>query len=365
MPSLLHDLIALYKVPQIGTMTAKALINKFGSAQDVFEQSKEDLMTIRRITEEVATYIISKQAFEEAEKELDFIERHEIQAITIDDDRYPNRLKLNNDAPMVLYYKGTADLNHKRIVAIVGTRKPTEQGKINCENIVEQLQEYNVITISGLAYGVDITAHRKCLEVGMDAIGVLGHGLSRIYPNQHRSAAERMIEQGGLLTEYTSEKNPEREHFPMRNRIIAGMCDALIVVETAEKGGSMISANLANQYSKDVFAFPGRLNDKNAQGCNLLIKSHQASLLESAKDIGYIMGWDKQQSPKNIQKELFVDLSNEEKNIIDLLNKSEDIGMDRLIYETNFSNSQMASLLLNLEFKGLIKPLPGSRYMLV
>ena len=362
--SLLHK-IALNKIPNVGAITAKTLIDHFGEAAEIFRASKEDLLTIPRITEFVADHIISQQPVIEAEQEIEFVERHNITPLYFEDENYPHRLRDFKDAPVILYYKGTANLNHKRIVSIVGTRKPTENGKAHCERLIEELREYNVIIVSGLAYGIDITAHRKCLELGIDTIGVLGHGLKRIYPPQHRAVAERMLEQGGLLTEYTSEKQPDREHFPMRNRIIAGMCDALVVVETAEKGGSMISADLANQYAKDVFTFPGRLNDKYSKGCNMLIKSHRASLLENAKDIGYIMHWSQQQNPKFVQQKLFVDLTTEEKIIIDLLNQSEEIGIDKLIYETQYSSSEIATLLLNLEFKGLVKTLPGHRYMLV
>lgn len=357
--------IALNKIPKVGIVIAKKLIQHFGSSEAIFEARKKELQSIPRITESVANFIISKAPLAEAEKEIDFIKRNEINCLYFQDEAYPSRLKHYPDSPLMLYYKGNTNLNHKRIVGVVGTRKPSERGKLNCEALIEELKSYNVMVISGLAYGIDVTAHKKCLELGIDTVGVLGHGLHRVYPAQHKSVAKRMIEQGGLLTEYTSDKNPEAKHFPMRNRIIAGMCDALVVVETARKGGSMISVEFAVNYHKDVFAFPGRLNDKNSQGCNHLIKIQKAALIESAKDIGYIMRWEQQQSPNDLQKKLFIELNSSEKSIIEILNKSEEVSIDKLTYESKFSPSQIAALLLNLEFKGIIKPLPGHRYMLV
>jgi DNA processing protein len=218
---------------------------------------------------------------------------------------------------------------------------------------------------SGLAYGVDVVAHQKCVDLNIPTIGVLGHGLSRIYPSKHTKIAEQMTKEGGLLTEFSSEVDIEREHFPMRNRIIAGMCDALIVIETAEKGGSMISAHMANNYNKDVFAVPGRLNDKFSQGCNHLIKTHKASLIESAEDIAYIMRWDKKQHEKNVQKSLFVELTENEQRVVNLLKDVEDIGIDKILQHTQLNSSKMAELMLDLEFKGIVKTLPGKRYVLV
>ncbi|HHH49602.1 MAG TPA: DNA-protecting protein DprA [Saprospiraceae bacterium] len=357
--------IALNKIPKVGAVIAKNLIQYFGSPEAVFEARKKELQSLPRITESIANLIVSKKPIEEAEKEIEFIEQNKINCLYFEDEAYPSRLKHYPDSPLLLYYKGNTNLNHKRIVAVVGTRKPSERGKLNCERLVEELKNYNVMLISGLAYGIDVTAHKKCLDLGIDTVGVLGHGLHRIYPAQHKAIAEKMIEQGGLLSEYTSDKGPEAKHFPMRNRIIAGMCDALVVVETTRKGGSIISVEFAVQYNKDVFAFPGRLNDKNSQGCNHLIKIQKAALIESAKDIGYIMRWEQQQSPSDLQKKLFIDLNPTEKNIIDILNKSEEVSIDKLTYESKLSPSQIAALLLNLEFKGIVKPLPGHRYMLV
>ena len=265
----------------------------------------------------------------------------------------------------MLYYKGNANLNANRVIGIVGTRKPTAQGIAACEELVEGLKPYKPLIISGLAYGVDVAAHKKCIDIGVPTIGVLGHGLGRIYPPSHRSIAHQMIENGGLLSEYTSQVGPDREHFPMRNRIVAGLCDALIVVETAARGGSMITAQQANNYNKDVFAIPGRLKDKNSVGCNKLIKEHRANLYESPEDIAYILHWEYAENGEPIQKKLFVDLTEKEKVIIDLLQEEDEAGIDKLSFKSKIPNSVLASLLLELEFKGMLKTLPGKRYVLV
>ncbi|MCB0580885.1 MAG: DNA-processing protein DprA, partial [Phaeodactylibacter sp.] len=257
------------------------------------------------------------------------------------------------------------DLNAERIVAIVGTRRPSVHGIHTCEELVEGLKPYGVVLISGLAYGIDITAHRKCLALDIPTVGVLGHGLRRIYPAQHQAVARAMAQSGGLLSEYPSYTMPDREHFPMRNRIIAGLCDALIVVETRKKGGSMISAHMANDYNKDVFAVPGRIKDSCSEGCNHLIKCHKAALIEQAADIAYVMRWDEPQAQKAIQKQLFVELTESEKIVVDLLSQYEAVGIDQLTGTLQVANSQMAGLLLELEFKGVIRALPGKRYVLV
>jgi DNA processing protein len=221
------------------------------------------------------------------------------------------------------------------------------------------------LILSGLAYGIDVAAHRKSVELGIPTVGALGHGFKTIYPPQHRTVAERMCDNGGLLTEFSSDTKPDREHFPMRNKIIAGLCDALVVIETGIRGGSMITAHLANEYNKDVFAVPGRLTDKYSQGCNHLIKTHKAALLETAADIAYLLRWEEQVTPKLIQRQLFVELSSEEKLVVNLLGQYPEANVDRLLYETQVSGSELAATLLELEFKGVVKALPGKRYTLL
>lgn len=357
--------IALTKIPKAGPVNARQIVAWCGGVKEVFQTPKKELLKIPGIGKTMADHILNKNALIQAEEELIFIENNKIETFFYLDKNFPQRLVHFSDAPLLLYYKGNMDLNHSRTVGIVGTRKPSEQGKAICEDIIEGLKDYNVAVISGLAYGIDVTAHRKCLELGIPTVGCLGHGLHMTYPAAHIKTAREMVSNGGLLTEFTSKEKPDAPHFPMRNRIIAGLSDALIVVETARKGGSMISAEMAFNYNKDVFAVPGRLKDPVSQGCNLLIKSHKAQLIESAEDIAYIMRWTKGKAPKLVQKQLFVDLNPLEKKIIESLESKESENIDALSYQTGFTQSELATILLNLEFKGMIKSLPGKRYMLV
>jgi len=357
--------IAITSIPKVGPVTARNLVSYCGGVEAVFEARKKELLTVPGVGEGIATAILKKDYFEIAEREMQFLENQDIQPLFFLDEAYPTRLKSIDNAPLLLYYKGNCNLNHPRIVSIVGTRKPSVLGIANCEQLVEDLKKYDVLVVSGLAYGIDVTAHKKCISEGIETVGVLGHGLKKIYPAQHRQVAMSMIEQGGLLTEFTSHTLPDREHFPMRNRIVAGMCDAVVVVETAQKGGSMITAFCANDYNKDVFAFPGRANDNHLQGCNYLIKTHKAALIQSAKDIGYIMRWEELDNQKEVQLALFNDLTENEQAIVGVLKEKDEMGIDQLIYETQLNASQLASILLSLEFKGLLKTIPGKRYLLV
>lgn len=358
--------IAITKIPFIGPSSARTLISYCGGVREVFEATEKELLRIPGIGSKRAQFSKRDEALSLAEMEMDFIEKNNIQPLFYLDPAYPKRLTHYQDAPLLLFYRGTADLNQERIVAIVGTRKPSNYGQRICEELIEGLKPYGVMIISGLAYGIDVTAHRKSIESNMETVGVLGHGLQMIYPASHRQIAQQMTTQGGLLTEFTSKATPEREHFPMRNRIIAGMCDALIVVETARKGGSMISAEIANNYNKDVFAVPGRLSDPQSLGSNLLIKSHKAALIESAKDIGYIMRWEaSDHQKKGVQRQLFVEMTPPERQLIENLNKNESIDIDSLTYKTEMPSSKVAATLLQLEFKGMVKSLPGKQFILV
>ena len=357
--------VAITLIPNVGPVTTRNLVSYCGGVKAVFEARKRELLNVPGVGRLIADNIVNHDVLGRAEEELNFLESHGIQALFYLDDGYPTRLRHYADSPAMLYYTGQANLNAERIVAIVGTRKPSVHGIHTCEELVEGLKAYGATIISGLAYGIDITAHRKCLSLEIPTVGVLGHGLQRIYPPQHRAVARAMAHQaGGLLSEYPSYTLPDREHFPMRNRIIAGMCDALIVVETKRKGGSMISAHMANDYNKDVFAVPGRIKDNCSEGCNHLIKTHKAALIESAVDIGYVMRWDEPGNPKAIQKQLFVELTDAEKIVVDLLNQYEAIGIDQLMGTMQVANSEIASLLLELEFKGVIRALPGKQYVL-
>lgn len=357
--------IALTKVPKVGAITTKNLVSYCGGAKNVFDATRKELVQIPGIGQTVANNIKNHNVLVEAEKELEYIKANDIQCLFYTDQKFPQRLKHYHDSPAMLYFKGNAELNHHRIISIIGTRTPSVHGKTICEEIVEELASYNVMIVSGLAYGIDVTAHKKSVLMKIPTVGVLGNGLNTIYPYEHKKVSAEMIENGGILTEYTHEQGPDREHFPMRNRIVAGMCDALIVIETKKKGGSMITAELANGYNKDVFAIPGRARDKKFGGCNFLIKNHKALLVESAEDIVNVMRWEQFEKNKNIQKQLFVELSEREQVVVDILKAENEVSIDKLSFSAQMQPSEVSSLLLELEFKGLVKTLPGKRYILV
>ena len=361
-PELLYK-VAITQIPMVGAVTARTLISYCDGVEAVFRAKKKELCKIPGVGDLVADYVINQDVLGHAEQELEFMEQHGIRPLFYLDKDYPARLKPFRDSPVMLYYRGNADLNAARTVGIVGTRTPTHYGTAFCEELVDGLKAYDATIISGLAFGIDVTAHRRCLENGMPTIAALGHGLDRIYPPQHRHTALRMTENGGLLAEYPSRTQPDREHFPMRNRIIAGLSDAVVVVESGISGGSIITAKIANGYNKDVFALPGRLHDKMSLGCNHLIKTNQANLLESAADLGYIMQWEERSKSRNIQPQLFVELSDQEQIIVNLLRERSELSIDALTFEAGITHSEMAALLLDLEFKGVIRSLPGKRYV--
>ena len=306
------------------------------------------------------------QNFDEAEKELAFIEKYKIEPLFIGDENYPKRLLNCYDPPTLLYYRGNADLNSSKIVAIVGSRMHTEYGKTITEKLVEDLSSTNVLVVSGLAYGIDYLAHKAALKNNMKTVGVLAHGLDKIYPSDHLNTAKEMVQHGGLLTEFMSKTKPDKHNFPSRNRIVAGMSDATIVVETDIKGGSMITAELANGYNKDVFAFPGKTTDKKSNGCNHLIKNNKAILLTDAKQLLETMGWQekKKKEPKKT-RELFIELTEEEKIIINILNNAETISIDDINLLSGLSSSSVAVAILNLEMQNVIQSLPGKMYRLI
>ncbi len=360
--------VALNLVPNVGAVNAKSLISYCGSCSNIFKAKKQQLLKIPGIGPVTANAIYQNtQVLTRAEEELRFIEDQDISPIFFFDKAYPQRLKNCADAPILLFYKGNADLNMTKVISIVGTRNITQYGRDLCAKLIKDLAPYNVLVISGLAYGVDYNIHRACVNEEVSTVAVLAHGLDRIYPSQHHNLAKKMLANGGLLTEFLSNSTPDRENFPKRNRIVAGMTDATIVVETAEIGGSIITANLANSYNRDVFAFPGRVNDRYSKGCNALIRKNIAALVTSAKDVVDGLCWEETAAaPKAIQRELFVSLNDEETTIVAAL-KNEQTGLpiDLLRQKTNLTNGKIASNLLNLEFKGLVKALPGSLYRLV
>jgi DNA processing protein len=364
--SLLHQ-IALTLVPQVGAVTTKNLVSYCGSAEAVFRSKRSELVRIPGVGSSIADSLLASKPLLLAERELLFLEQHGVEAVFYTDERYPVRLRQCYDSPALIFFKGSsADLlAARRVVGMVGTRQPSEAGKALCEEIVEGLQAYNVLIVSGLAFGIDVTAHRRASALDIPNIGVLGHGLGSIYPSQHHSVALRMIENGGLISEYTSDTKPDREHFPMRNRIIAGMCDALVVVETALSGGSMISADLAGQYGREIFAVPGRVRDPKSAGCNLLIKNGAARLMESAADLAAAMRWQEAGKPQVVQTQLFLDLSPQERLLLDLIRQQPEIAVDQLTLAAQLAPGELATAILGLEFKGAVRTLPGKRYIIV
>jgi len=358
--------IALTLVPGVGSVNGKNLVAYCGGVKAVFMEKKRALLKIPGIGGQTVDSLVNHNVFDRAEKELDFIEKNNISALFYLDTTYPVRLKHCHDSPLLLYYKGSADLNTDKIVALVGTRKATEYGRDICRRIVEGLVEHQALIISGLAYGIDTWSHKAALDCKLSTVGVLGHGLDRIYPFANCSLAEKMTETGGLLSEYISFTKPDRENFPMRNRIIAGISDAVVVVEAAASGGALITAEIANSYNRDVFAVPGRIGDLHSEGCNTLIKINKAALIQSAKDISYLLNWnEKKEFKKPVQQQLFLNLSPDEELIVNTLKEKGDLEIDLLLLETKLLPSKAASILLNLEFEGVIRCLPGKVYHLI
>ena len=354
--------IGLTLIRGIGDVNGKKLVAYCGSPEAIFKESTSALLKIPGIGKSTVNSIKSQKVLDHAESEIEFINKFKITPLFYTDPDYPARLLNCEDNPLMLYYKGNADVNSQRVIAIVGTRRATNYGKSRCEEIIDDLKNRNVLVVSGLAYGIDSCAHRSSLELGMNTIGVLGHGLDRIYPAYNRKLAEKMIDQGGLLTEFTSNTKPDRENFPKRNRIVAGMADAVLVVESDRKGGALITAEIGNSYNRDVFAVPGRIGDDYSRGCHFLIKTNRADLIESGNDIAYMMGWEDVIVKKKSQKELFVNLSDEEKLIMKTILENEELAIDQITIKTKLNTSKVAASLLNLEFEGLVKSLPGKLY---
>ena len=363
--------MALTLLDGVGNINAKKLLAYCGSFQKIFDTSKGKLAKITGVGEILSSKIINQikqgEVLNRVEEELEFIEKNDIVTFLITDKKYPLNLKQCEDSPIVLYGKGNIDFENNKTVAIVGTRKVTTRGKDFCGNLLKDLVSHNPLVISGMAYGVDICAHKKCVDLDIPTIGVLAHGLDRLYPEIHRDTAKKMLPTGGLLTEFMSGTNPDRENFPKRNRIIAGLSDITIVIESAKKGGSLITAEIANSYNRDVFAVPGRVTDQYSEGCNYLIKINKAHLLNSIADIVYLMNWElnKSQKPKTIQKQLFIELPEDEKLIYNFLSQENSVTMDELSAKSKLATSVIAVSLLQLEFKGLVKVLPGSSYQLI
>jgi DNA processing protein len=362
--STLHK-IALTFIKSIGPVTAKNLLAYCGSAENVFSASKKQLLEIPGVGPKTIDAVRGTNALARAQQELDFVEKHGIEVLFFSDEIYPKRLKNCVDSPILLYAKGTADLNHQRVISIVGTRNATSYGKNLCKELCEVLAPYNVLIVSGLAYGIDVTTHKECLANNIPTVGVLGHGLDRLYPKIHKTISQKMVLNGGLLTEFPILTNPDRQNFPQRNRIIAGIADATIVVEASIKGGALITAEIANSYNKDVYAFPGRTNDVFSEGCNFLIKTNRAGLINNANDLIYYLGWDDEvkEKKKVAQTTLQLSLTPNEQKVVDALQNGQ-LSIDELSIQLNIQQSKLAIVILTLEMQGIIVSLPGKIYKL-
>ncbi|HTL07578.1 MAG TPA: DNA-processing protein DprA [Chitinophagaceae bacterium] len=364
--NLLHQ-VALTMVPNIGPVQARILVEQFGDATAVFTAKTTALENLEGIGSIRAKNIKSFRDFTTAEKEISFMQQYGITPLFITDAGYPRRLLNCYDPPTLLYYKGTADLNNAKVLAIVGTRSKTEYGRQLTEKLIADLEAQQVLVVSGLALGIDAAAHKAAIKQGMATVAVMAHGLHTVYPAEHRPLAKNILSAGGgLLTEFRSQVAPDKHNFPSRNRVVAGMSDATIVVETDVKGGSMITAELAAGYNRDVFAFPGRTTDTKSAGCNLLIKNNKAMLLTGAADIIDLLGWaDKKLKPASPQRALFLQLSADEQKIVAVLQQKETMAIDELHTSTALSNSLLAAAMLQLELQNVVTSLPGKRYRLV
>lgn len=363
----------LYKVAfsflnGLGNINARKVIAYSGGIEAFFKEKKQNLLKVPGIGNHIIQKLDRDSALREAENELRFIEENNIEVTFYLEENFPQRLLNCPDSPIILYYKGNVDFNASRVLSVVGTRKATEYGKENCNKLIKALASHveKTIIVSGLAYGIDICAHKAAVKYNLPTLAVVGHGFHMMYPAQHRKYVEEIIQSGGgIITEFTSKSIIDPRHFVRRNRIIAGMADATLVMESARKGGSLTTAEIANSYNRDVFAFPGRVGDVYSQGCNHLIKTNQAHLIESVADLEYILGWENDDSKKDaFQAKMFVELSSEEELLISLLNKEEKLGIDMLSVKSNLPMSRVSSLLLKMEFEGLIRALPGKIYSL-
>ncbi|HEX2968456.1 MAG TPA: DNA-processing protein DprA [Bacteroidales bacterium] len=361
--SLVHK-IALGLIPGIGDINARKLVAFFGSVEAVFREPYQSLIKIQGIGPGLAKYITDRSYLARAEKEAEYVTRYNIKTFFYLDADYPFRLKQCEDSPVVFFFKGCCDLNSMKMLSMVGTRNATARGRENCEKLICNLAtgHPDLIIVSGLAYGIDIACHKAAIYHNLQTVGVLAHGLKTIYPSVHESVAKNMTCNGGLLTDFVSDALPERNNFLKRNRIIAGLSDATIVVESGIKGGALITADIANSYNRDVFAVPGRPEDQWSQGCNSLIKSNKASMAECADDIETFLNWKTEKTKQPVQKTLFSDMDENEKAIFELIMKEGEPTIDSICRTLEMPVYKLSSLLLQMEFKGIVKCYPGNIY---
>ena len=366
-------LLRLQKTKSVGDILAKKLIATIGNAEDVFKEKKNILQKVSGIGGYAIQNLLDDTNQELAEKELEYINKNKIQFSYFLEDDYPKNLQHCIDAPILFFKDGNIDFSNDRIISIVGTRTMTNYGRDFCEKLMDELAPYNPIIVSGFAYGVDICAHKNAMKQNLQTIGVLAHGFEQIYPKSHKKYIHEMNENGGFITEFFHNENPLRENFLKRNRIVAGISKATIIIESASKGGSLVTADIANSYDRDVFAVPGKVTDLMSKGCNQLIQQHKAHLLESAKDIIQMLNWDIWTSSTqdvsrvstSVQKKLFVELNEDEQKIYDYLQKNGSQVLDLIALEIHIPVYQLASILLQMELKNVIKPLPGKMFEVI
>ena len=360
----------LTRTPRVNAAMQRRLLDEAGSATAVFEHRRHIRDFFPEASNKLAEAVEGMDGLQSrAEEELQFARDHHIRCLCLHDTDYPSRLRECDDAPILLYYKGNADLNRTHVISMVGTRHATEYGKDICRHFVAELKRLcpDTLVVSGLAYGIDIHSHRAALDNGLDTVGVLAHGLDQIYPRLHRDTAVQMTFHGGLLTEFMSRTNADKVNFVRRNRIVAGMADATLVVESGERGGALITASLAADYHRDVFAFPGRVSDPYSQGCNRIIRDSKAALVQTAQDFAEAMGWASAaiaESPRDTQLELFPDLCTEELRVVACLKKSGSMQINALSVATNLPVHKLSAFLFNLEMKGIVKMAGGGMYRL-
>lgn len=361
----LFAILRLQKTKAIGSVLARKLIVQVGGVSQIFKEKPAVLSKINGIGAHAVKNLLDERNLDAIERELHFIKSNNIAYSYFLDSDYPVNLQQCIDAPLLLFKDGNLDLNNDKIISIVGTRNISSYGRDFCNQLIEELASYNPVIVSGFAYGVDICAHKAAIKNKLQTIGVLAHGFDQIYPKVHKKYINQVNEKGGFLTEFWHEENPLRENFLKRNRIVAGISKATIVIESAEKGGSLVTADIANSYNRDVFAVPGRITDIYSKGCNNLIKNNKAHLLTSATDIVKMLNWDVQTTAKPIQKQLFLDLNENEQNIHDFLFKNGKQLLDSISLHCHIPVFQLSSILLQMELKGIVKPLPGKMFEIV
>ena len=365
--------IALTRIGHFSPTAMLMLLREVGSATEILAHHNNIREILPTASDRlVATMKSIDEPMRRAEAEMEFDTKQHISPLIISDPEYPERLRQCDDAPLVLFYRGTADLNAQRIISIVGTRQATNYGQEIIRRFVSDMKTLapDVIIVSGLAYGVDICAHRSAIENGIDTIGVLAHGLDTIYPGHHRKTAEQMLQHGGLITEFLSNTNADKVNFVRRNRIVAGMSDAVILVESAAHGGGLITTSIANSYNRDVMAFPGPVGAEYSEGCNNLIRDNGAGLISSAEDFIKAMGWQsdallQQAKSEGIERSLFPKLTNEEQAIVAVLDQEGDLQQNILSVKTNLPIGKLTAILFQLEMKGVVRPLAGGNYHLL